>query len=421
MTASLPAPPLPSPPTRDQPTLLVALDGCGEQVSTVDCAAALAQALGASWHALFVETPRSVRNPKLAERAGEALAQAARLGATVSRETAANLSVGLLDHLQTASTDHLVIAPPLESRWRTRFGGSMLHDLPAHCPDLVIHLAPGRTGGRRPILPLPSVAGASPRDYLVGLGLVAITVVLCEGLRLVTGGRPLSLLFLFPVIAVAARSGVGPALAASLLSVLGFDFFLLPPRLHFEPLAPVNLILGVALVAVAIYTSVITGALRSRLKLSDRSAHESARIVSFAQTLTRVSTWSETAQAVCDEFAAVMEAQVLLFREKDGELVRVGATPPDAALGAIDRAALDWSWTHGEKAGAGTTTIAAADWRFEPLQTSLGRLAVLALSRNDGRDPIRADREILFATLASQAALAHERLVLEDRARSTHG
>lgn len=131
--------------------------------------------------------------------------------------------------------------------------------------------------------------------------------------------------------------------------------------------------------------------------------------------MTRASTWYETARAVCEEFAATMDAQALLYREERGQLACVGAQPPGATIGPIDRAALDWCWANGEQAGAGTRMGATADWRFEPLKTSFGLLAVLALSRTDGRDPVRADKKVLFATLVSQAALAHERLVLEDR------
>jgi two-component system sensor histidine kinase KdpD len=85
--------------------------------------------------------------------------------------------------------------------------------------------------------------------------------------------------------------------------------------------------------------------------------------------------------------------------------------------GPIDQAALEWCWERGEAAGRGTTAVASAEWRLEPLRTSLGTLAVVAFARPDGRDPIRADRGVLFNTLVSQAALAHERLILEDRLR----
>jgi two-component system sensor histidine kinase KdpD len=44
-------------------------------------------------------------------------------------------------------------------------------------------------------------------------------------------------------------------------------------------------------------------------------------------------------------------------------------------------------------------------------------LAVLGLARDDGRDPVRPDRRSLMSTLVAQAALAHERLRLEDLMR----
>ncbi len=44
-------------------------------------------------------------------------------------------------------------------------------------------------------------------------------------------------------------------------------------------------------------------------------------------------------------------------------------------------------------------------------------LAVLGIARDDGRDPVNAVQKLLLHTLIAQAALAHERLRLEDRMR----
>lgn len=400
-------------------SILVAVGGSGRGTRAVDMAVRLAEALDAPWHAIFIETPRSARDPGNVERAADALAHAAQLGATVSREPGARVADGLIAHLNGAPADHLVIGASSGMMRPWTFGRPLLRDVLTCHPSLTVHLVPQQSGNTASA-PRVELTGPTPsfRSYAIALGLVLATVVVCELLRVVTGGRPLSLLFLFPVITAAARFGLRPALLAVFASVISFDLFLLEPLLHLEPLAPVNLVLWIALGAIAVYTSIITDALRSRVALSDRSAQESARIVTFAQMLTRVSTWQETAQAVCDEFAATMDAQTLMFREQAGVLVRAGAYPPDTALGPIDRGALEWCWANGEPAGAGTHMAAIADWRFEPLKTSLGVLAVLALSRADGRDPIRADRRVLFTTLVSQAALAHERLVLEDNLRA---
>jgi two-component system sensor histidine kinase KdpD len=84
----------------------------------------------------------------------------------------------------------------------------------------------------------------------------------------------------------------------------------------------------------------------------------------------------------------------------------------------VDTTALEWAWQHGEEAGSGTRLLADANWQFQPLRTSLGTLAVLGLASEDGRDPVRADQKVLLSTLIAQAALAHERLRLEDEMRA---
>jgi len=398
--------------------VLAAVSGSGSGERVVDLAADLATALGASWHAVFIETPRSARDPAIARRAADALALAVRRGATVSNEPDDDVANGLVAHLVGAPAEHLVIGAPTTERTRRWFRRSMISLVHERLPAVTVHIAPTAVLASGSNVAEAETGSPSKRHHLVALGLVAITLGFAELASLLLGGRPLNLLFLFPVIAAAARFGIGPALTATAASVLGFDFFLLQPRFHFEPTSPVMFLTLASLLAVAIYTSLVTQALRSRVALSDRSARENARIATFAQVLARAANWEETAVAVCDEFTSVLRADVAVFRERGGQLELVGTTMEPLSWGPIDQAALDWCWENGVSAGRGTINIASADWRVEPLRTSLGTLAVLAFVRSDGRDPIRADRGVLFSTLISQAALAHERLILEDSLRA---
>jgi len=401
--------------------ILAAVSGSGSGERVVELAADLATALKVNWHAVFIETPRSARDPAVARRAADALALAVRRGATVSNEPDDDVANGLVAHLARSPAEHLVIGAPTTDRTRRWFRRSMISLVQKRLPAVTVHIA--STTALTPGSVVTDTEGALPsklnvRDHLLAVGLVAVTLGLAELASLLFGGRPLNLLFLFPVIAAAARFGIGPALTATTASVLGFDFFLLQPRFHFEPTTPVIFLTLASLLAVAVYTSLVTEALRSRVALSDRSAKENARIATFAQVLARASNWKETAGAVCDEFTSVLKADVAVFRERDGQLELVDATMDPLSWGPIDQAALDWCWEHGVSAGRGTPTIASAEWRVEPLRTSLGTLAVLAFVRPDGRDPIRADRGVLFSTLVGQAALAHERLILEDSLRA---
>ena len=410
---------LPESETLPETRILAAVSGSGSGQRVVEIAADLATALHASWHAVFIETPKSARDPAVARRAADALSYAVRHGATVSNEPDDDVVSGLVAHLTAMPADHLVIGTASAAKSDRWLRQSVMASVQKRFPALTLHIAPAADLAMKGADVLEAAPEPKPelRQHLWALGLVAITLGLAELVSMLLGGRPLNLLFLFPVIAAAARFGLAPALTATAASVLGFDFFLLQPRFHLEPTAPIMVVTLIALLAVAVYTSLVTQALRDRVALSDRSAKENARIATFSQILARAADWEETAGAICEEFAAVLKAEVAVFRENGGKLERVGATMEPLVWGPIDQAALEWCWERGEAAGRGTTAVASAEWRLEPLRTSLGTLAVVAFARPDGRDPIRADRGVLFNTLVSQAALAHERLILEDRLR----
>jgi len=399
--------------------LTVAISGSSHSEWLVQQAEALAVRLGVPWEALHVETPAADRDSPRGLRAASALATAARLGATIARVPAATVADGIGAHLRTMPIRHLVLGHTAEGR-RNWFRSPGIADrLLAEQEDLAVHRfthAREKGGGRRISTARPA-SSVPVRHYLLSAAAVALTLVVAGLLQAFVGLRPLDLLFLFPVIAVAARLGLGPALLAVVLAVLGYNYFLLRPLNAFNLHAPLNLVMGGVLGTVAIYTSTITARLRGRLVLSDRSAQENASIAALAQKLTRDADWETTARTVCEHVHRLFDVQATMYREVDGAICHVASIPSEIRLGPVNQAALDWAWARGEAAGVGTAVLGAADWQFHPLKTSLGTLAVLGIARDDGRDPVNAVQKLLLQTLIAQAALAHERLRLEDRMR----
>jgi len=401
-------------------SIVVAVSGAADSAVLVEAGAALAESMCVPWEAIHVETPEASRDPAAALQVAEALALASKRGATIATVAAATAADGILEHLRTAAATHLVIGHGQRVGWRAWRQRSTLDALAARADGIMLHVLPRSAGTAEPI------AGAgrrqsqpdSPRNYSYAIALVVATLLVAEVLQLFTGPRSLDLVFLFPVIAVAARLGLRPALLAAALSVFCYNYFLLIPAFSFDIRAPQNLVMSAVLFVIAAYTSILTTRMRGRLFLSDRSARENASLAALAQRLTRDADWKATATTVCEHVHGLLGVQAMMFREVEGMLTPAAAVPPQQGIGPVDRAALDWSWAHGEEAGAGTTVVSAADWQFQPLKTSLGVLAVLALAREDGRDPIGPSQRILLSTIIAQAALAHERLRLEDLMRT---
>ncbi len=376
----------------------------------------LARALGLPWEAIFIETADDAKRGDGA--VADALALAAKTGGTIATVPAATLLDGIVEHLRNSPATHLAIARDCAAErvsWRATLADAVMRQM----ADITLHQIAIDSSLSQPATPRPSRAPAfAIRDYALAVLSVLVTLALAEALRLVASTRSLDLIFLFPVIGVAARLGLRPALLAAALSVFAYNYFLLAPALSFDLRTPQNWVMSVVFFAAAAYTSIVTDRMRGRLLLSDRSARENASLAALAQRLTRDSDWETTAATLCEHVHALLDLQAIMFREVDGALVMAAAVPPANALGPIDQAALDWCWSHGEEAGSGTAMVSAANWQFHPLKTSLGMLAVLGVAREDGRDPVRADRRVLLSTIIAQAALAHERLRLEDDMRA---
>lgn len=390
---------------------VVAVGESGGSAAAVHAGARLAQACSCPWHAVHVETPEAHRRGSR-QRAAEALALAAKLGATVAVIPAASVADGLISQVEEQRATDLLLQRP--SGRRSIFRGTLANRISHDCPNVTIHLlARGQGSPRLPAEHVPKTSGIGFRSYLYALALVAITTLIAAPLGYAFGNRGLDLFFLFPVITAAVRFGLRPGLLAAVASVACHNLLFVRPIFVFT-MGSQSLFMVLGLSAVAIYTGVISERLRGRVRLSDRSATENAAIVTFAQELARAGSWDETAAIVCQAVSTMLDVRTVLLREKDGALILVASNPPGASFGPVDEIARDWAWQNGEETGRGTARMAAADWQFLPLKTGLGMLALIGIARDNGTEPVPADRAVLLATLISLAALAHERLRLED-------
>ncbi len=86
-------------------------------------------------------------------------------------------------------------------------------------------------------------------------------------------------------------------------------------------------------------------------------------------------------------------------------------------LETMELAAAQWAYDNATPTGKGSGTLAASDWYFQPLRAGDNVQGVLGLARENGEDPLRPDQLPLLTSLVDQAALALERLRLEEEMR----
>ena len=397
--------------------VLVAVSELPSADTLVRSAKRLADALRAPWTAVFIETPRAEQfSPDQKAQLAANLRLAGGLGATIATIPAESVIAGLRAQITDMRATQLVIGKSSRSWWFELRHGSVVQALLKGSRALAIHIIPaGDTVAPRRRAPI--IWQARPLVYAAVVALVVATTIANHLLQPLIGSGPLDLIYLLTVVIAANRYGLRPGLVAGVLAALSFNFFFLPPIYTFTIADPQSVLTVFVLLGIAVLTSRLTGAMRSRAAIGVRSARENAALAAFGQALTRVSDAESTAKMVCDEVSRLLDVDTLLLALHDGQQQSVAAVPPDPDLTPVDRAAADWAFKRGETAGYGTATLNASDWQFHPLKTSFGVLAVLGIARSDGGDPAPSDRAVLLSTLVGQASLAHERLRVDGEVR----
>ena len=399
--------------------ILVAISEQPGADALVRTAKRLADGLNAPWTAVHIETPRSQGFDEAAQRRiASALALAATLGATIASIPAENVIAGLAGQVEAQRATQLIIGRSQRSWWFELRHGSVVESLIRASKDLAIHVIPspdtiemhGRWRGL-------TRGWGRPQSYGAAALLIAATTLLAKLGEPLIGRGAIDLIYLVPVILAATLYGLRPGLFASVAAALAFNFFFLDPVHTFTVADPQSVLTMLILTGVAVVTSNLAGRLRTRAQIGVRSAQENAAMASFAQTLARASDRETTAIATCEEVSRLLDVRAVVMTHRDGLLQPLAARPGEARISPVDQAAAEWAWTSGEPAGRGTNTLLASDWQFHPLKTGLGVLAILGIARDDDRDPVSAGRAALLATLVGQAALAFERLHLEDEMR----
>ena len=399
--------------------VLVAVSELPGADNLVRTAKRLADALRAPWQAVFIETPRATGfDDEHRRQVADSLSLAASLGATIATIPAENVVAGLREQITEARITQLVIGKSSRSWWFALRHGSVVEAMLAVSEGLAVHVIPA---GEAPPRIRSTVAQSDWSLALYGLAvlvLVAASTGLAKLVEPWIGVGGIDLIYLLPVIVASGRLGLWPGIATGILSGLAYNFFFLPPVYTFTIADPQSVLTMFVLIGIAVLTANLTGRLKIRATIGARSAQENAAVAGFGQALTRAADWQTTSQTIATEIARLLDVTTVLLDQRDGQLVAIAAAPGDArALGVVDRAAADWAWSKGEPAGVGTATLSSADWQFQPLVTSLGTLGIVGLLADDGGDPVGAARAVLLATILGQAALAQERLKLEDQLR----
>jgi two-component system sensor histidine kinase KdpD len=379
----------------------------------------LADELNAEWFAVYVDVASKPElNPANRERIGKTLQLAEELGAHTRTLAGRSISDAVLAYARKHNITKIVVGKPLRSRWRELLSGSVVDQLITASGDIDIYVISARAEIKPQILPSEWTQHRPLGRYLLGLGLVTLSTLFGLAIRGNLEPANLVMLYLASTVIAAIFLGRGPALLITILGVLAFDFFLVPPYMTFAVTDTQYLLTFIGLFVVGLVISTLTARTREQAEAAIQREAQTSALYNLGRDLTSATDLQQVADIVISHIGQVFGREVAIFLPENGQL-RVFASTPDYHPDTNELAVAAWAFDHDQPAGFGTDTLPAVSLRCQPLKTARGRIGVLGIHPKEPGKLNSPEQRQTFNSFVHQAALAVERASLAKQAHQT--
>ncbi len=417
--------------------LLVCIGPGSYAENLVRAAYRLAQSLKAEWIVVYVETAKLQH---LSREQRDAVLRTLKLAEELGAETVTlggrKLSEEVISYARTRNVTRIVLGKPTRSGWRRWLFGSLVDTVVRQAGDIGIHVVGKESdflsqmsenpyfSRSRLYLGLESGEQRPLFKWRAGYAWAVVATVICTAIAWFMLRHfelaNLIMVYLLGVVVVAARYGRGPSVLSSLLSVVSFDFFFVPPRFSFAVSDTQYLITFAVMLAVALVISNMTVSIRHQAKVAGHRERRIASLYAMSRELAATRGEGNVVRIAVKHVAEVFEAQaVVLLPNETGRIVYPKDEGSAQSCHGSDLSVAQWVYDHGQMAGQGTDTLPGGEVVYLPLKASSGMIGVLALLPLNPARLALPEQQRLLETFTSQIAQALERVRLATEAHNS--
>jgi len=403
-----------SPVWKTEGALLCAIGPTARSEHVVRSAARLAQQLGVSWHAVYVETPKLQRLP---DTQRDAILRTVRLahdlGATTAVLQSSQMAKALVAYARENNLAQLMLGrAPAAPLWRRWLGEAGLHDaLSMLAPDVDLIEVGQPQPTRVETIELPRGSSAWQENlpaYAYAALVCIVTTALCRPLLSVFDLSNIVMLFLLAVVGVALRWGRGPAVLASFLSVGMFDFFFVPPQMSFAVSDVQYLLTFAVMLAVGLITGQLTAHLRYQAQVAAEREARSRALFELTRELAGALQTEQVVEIVQQSLTREIHGPAVVMALDLNDALQM---PPQAdQTDPPEAGTARWALDHGRAAGLATDTLPGSAWFYLPLQAPMRARGVLAVRPRERASVMQPERRAQLDTYASIIGQALERV-----------
>ncbi|MCO6455388.1 MAG: sensor histidine kinase KdpD [Pirellulaceae bacterium] len=393
--------------------LLVCVGPSPTTARVIRTARRMAAALDAPWLAVSVDLTGAPSSNPAKQQISQHFRLAERLGAETVTLAGRTVTDTILEYARSRNVTKILIGKTNQPRWRRLIFGTVVDDVLENSGDIDVYVIHGDEERTEHAPTHAATSSASKLPYLYSCGLIGLTGCIAHGLRflhLADAEANTVMLFLATVAWTAYRHGRGPAILASFLAVLVFDFFFIPPFHTFAVADAQYVVTFAVMLAIGLVISTLTSRLRAQIESTRHRERRTSALYELGKQLSSLYGNVFLAGAAGGKIAELLGGEVAIY-------LRRTAGSPELAFGhdssiarhSVSVPVAQWVIEHDHVAGAGTNTLPNAVALFFPLTGSQGTHGAIAVRVADAERLLDPEVRRLLEACASQLALALER------------
>ena len=398
-----------------QDKILVCVGPEPESLKLIRAAKRMVTSLQADWVAVYVDTPRMETSSSKRNSAIQNLHLAEQLGAVTHVLTGFDIVKEIMAFAREQNVTQIMIRKHIVNRWRGWFRRNLADEIVRHSGEIDVYIMTGEAS-QNPVKKNYSPPLTSWKTYGITMGIVILATLFNLILHPFLAGSNLVMVYLLSLVFIARFGRIGLSIVSSILSVLAYDFFFVPP---FYSFAVSDIEYVFTLIVMIVVAQVI-----SYLTILTRRQAESARIVQYQTTaLYTLSRQLMNTRGV-DKLVAlgtnyieeVFNCDVMALLPKKNNLEVQCGFQSKQRLDAKERSIAQWVYEMGQTAGLGTDTLSFSRALYVPLLAAQGPIGVLRIQPRT-QQLFTPEQKDLLESCVNQIALALEVDRLQEKTR----
>ncbi|OFW46152.1 MAG: hypothetical protein A2163_01850 [Actinobacteria bacterium RBG_13_35_12] len=389
--------------------LLVGISSSPNAVHLIRAVKRIASDLGVEWIVTYVENFRPLKQVDK-DRVAEMLRFAEKLGAETITLTGTDISDTLIQYARSKNVTKIIVGKPEKRGLSEIIFGSVIDKIAHKCGEIDLYLLSGETKGEETF----KLSHTDLDPFLwKNLFRTAGIVILCTLVNRLLFPRisPVNtiMVYLLAVTWVAFRHGRRMSIIASLLSVLFFDFFFVPPFYTFA-VADVQYIITFAIMLfVGISIANLTGLLKRQTIALRLREERTQSLYALTRDLSKTSYPDELFKIALGHIQEFFKCNVVIFApDANNRLVlRLGQTK-ELNITSNEYAVAQWVYENKKAAGKGMDTLSGSLGIYLPFNGSEKTVGVVGVFPKEDKQFVDPEQFHMLEMFVKQTAFAVE-------------